>query len=81
MRTYLILKEKVAHFNADQEIQALITEINGKKLELPGFDIKFSPESLKALKGYQVDRAGIGAEGLQYEKLDQLTCEILFGVR
>lgn len=81
MRTYLILKEKVAQFNADQEIQALIAEINGKKLELPGFDIKFSQESLRALKSYQVDRAGIGAEGIQYEKLDQLTCEILFGVR
>lgn len=81
MRTYLILKEKVAQFNADQEIQALIAEINGKKLELPGFDIKFSQESLKALKSYQVDRAAIGAEGIPYEKLDQLTCEILFGVR
>lgn len=81
MRTYLILKEKAAQFNADQEIQALIAEINGKKLELPGFEFKFSPESLKALKSYQVDRQAIGSEGIQYEKLDQLTCEILFGVR
>ncbi|MGF9711894.1 xylose isomerase [Paenibacillus naphthalenovorans] len=81
MRTYLILKEKVAQFNADQEIQALIAEMNGKKLELPDFDFKFSPESLKALQSYQVDRTAIGAEGIPYERLDQLTCEILFGVR
>lgn len=81
MRTYLIFKEKVAQFNADQEIQALIAEMNGKKLELPDFDFKFSPESLKALQSYQVDRTAIGAEGIPYERLDQLTCEILFGVR
>lgn len=81
MKTYLILKEKVRQFNADQEIQALLQEINGKKLDLPGFDIKFSAESLKALKGYEVDRAAIGAEGVNYEKLDQLTMELLLGVR
>lgn len=81
MRTYLILKEKVKRFNADPDIQALLAEINGRKLDLPGFDFKYSPESLRALRGMTVDRETIGAEGLNYEKLDQLTMEIIMGVR
>ncbi|RAV12640.1 xylose isomerase [Paenibacillus contaminans] len=81
MRTYLILKEKVKRFNADPDIQALLAEINGRKLDLPGFDFKYSPESLQALRGMAVDRETIGAEGLNYEKLDQLTMEIIMGVR
>jgi len=81
MRTYLILKEKVKRFNADPDIQALLAEINGRKLDLPGFDFKYSPESLQALRGMTVDRETIGAEGLNYEKLDQLTMEIIMGVR
>lgn len=58
-----------------------MNEINSKKkLELSGFDFKFSEESLKALRGYQINRAAVGAEGIGYEKLDQLTMEIIMGV-
>lgn len=81
MRTYLILKEKVKQFNEDKEIQALLQEIHGKTLDLPGFDFKYSEQSIQALKGMQVDRHAIAAEGLKYEKLDQLTMEIILGVR
>ena len=35
MRTYLILKEKAARWNADAEIQALVREINGPSVEGP----------------------------------------------
>ncbi len=81
MRTYLILKEKVKQFNEDKEIQALLKSIHGKILDLPGFDIQFSDESVRSLKAMKVDRHAIAAEGLQYEKLDQLTMEIIMGIR
>src|ERR671923_563409 len=35
MRTYLILKEKAARWNADQEIQALVKEIHGASVKSP----------------------------------------------
>ena len=34
-----------------------------------------------ALKGHSFDRKALGARGLGYEKLDQLTIEVLLGVR
>lgn len=81
MRTYLILKEKVKQFNEDKDIQALLQEINGRKLDLPNFDFSYSEASIKALKGMTVDRHQIASEGLNYEKLDQMTMEIILGVK
>lgn len=81
MRTYLILREKVKRFNEDKEIQGLLQDIHGKKLDLPGFDFKYSEQSIKALKDMKVDRHAIASEGLKYEKLDQLTMELILGVR
>lgn len=81
MRTYLILKEKVRQFNNDAEIQSLLQEIRGKQHGIPGFDAQFSAESLAALRAHRFDRHAIAEEGLQYEKLDQLTMEIIMGVR
>jgi xylose isomerase len=81
MRTYLILKEKAAQFNADPEIQALLAEINaddGSMAELAG---AYSTGKAAALKAYPFDRAALGARGLPYERLDQLTIELLLGVR
>ena len=34
-----------------------------------------------ALKGHTFDRKALGGRGLGYEKLDQLTMEVLLGVR
>ena len=52
MRTYLILSERARQWNADPDIQALVTGL-GKQ----------------------------GKRGLGYERLDQLTMEVLLGVR
>jgi len=52
MRTYLILKDKAAQWNADPDIQAMVAGL-GKQ----------------------------GRRGLGYERLDQLTMELLLGVR
>ncbi|MGE5123450.1 MAG: xylose isomerase [Acidobacteriaceae bacterium] len=81
MRTYLILKEKAAQFNTDSEVQALLAEINaGDETMLP-FLGKYDPDKATALKSQVFDRSAIAARGLNYERLDQLTIDILLGVR
>ncbi|WKZ37398.1 MAG: xylose isomerase [Anaerolineales bacterium] len=81
MRTYLILKEKAARFNADKEIQSLLAEINADDGSMSGYFGKYNTGKAKALKAHVFDRPAIGAHGLQYERLDQLTVELLFGIR
>ncbi len=81
MRTYLILKEKAAQWNADPEIQALITEINARDPALAQPVDQYSPQKAAALKAQSFDRERLGKRGLKYERLDQLTVEVLLGVR
>ena len=81
MRTYLILKEKAAYFNADQEIQALLVEINANDAELPAYFGSYSAEKAAALKSLTLDRQAIANRGLRYERLDQLTIDLLLGIR
>jgi xylose isomerase len=81
MRTYLILKEKAAQWNADKEIQSLLAEINADDGSLSQFFGAYSADKANALKAQSFDRAAIAGRGLQYEKLDQLTVEVLLGVR
>jgi xylose isomerase len=81
MRTYLILKEKAAQWNADKEVKALLAEINAGDGSMDKYFGKYSSEKAKALKGQAFDRSAISGRGLKYERLDQLTVEILLGVR
>ena len=81
MRTYLILKEKAAQFNLDKEIQALLAEINADDGTMNPYFGKYTSKKAKALKTQIFDRKSIGRRGLKYERLDQLTSEILLGVR
>jgi xylose isomerase len=81
MRTYLILKEKAAKFNADKEIQALLAEINADDGAMVPYIGKYSPEKAAALKAQSFDRVALGKRGLQYERLDQLTIDLLTGTR
>jgi xylose isomerase len=81
MRTYLILKEKAAQWNADPEIQALLAEINADIDDTQVFNGDYSTENARILKSTRFDRAALGRRGLSYERLDQLTIEILLGVR
>ncbi len=80
MRTYLILKEKARQFNQDSDIQALIKEINADS-GAPAWSGGYSAEKATLLKEHSFDRAALGARGLPYERLDQLTVELLLGVR
>lgn len=81
MRTYLILKEKAAQWNADQEIQALLAEIHADDGSMNQYFGKYAAEKADGLKLQNFDRVALGQRGLRYERLDQLTIEILLGVR
>ncbi|MBI9045904.1 MAG: xylose isomerase [Anaerolineaceae bacterium] len=81
MRTYLILKEKAEQFNADKDIQAILTEINSEDPDMNQYFGKYTSEKAKALKAQSFDRPTISERGLNYELLDQLTVELLLGVR
>jgi len=81
MRTYLILKEKAAQWNADKEIQSIVAEINADDGSMNQYFGKYSAEKADALKAQAFDRNAIAGRGLKYERLDQLTVEVLLGVR
>ncbi len=81
MRTYLILKEKAKQWNEDKEIQALVSEINADDEAVNLFFGKYSAEKAAALKLQPFDRGAIASRGLKYERLDQLTIDLLLGCR
>jgi xylose isomerase len=82
MRTYNILKEKARRFNADPEIQALLAEINSGNSEHAAlFSGGYSKESANKLRAIDFDVETLAVRGFQYERLDQLTVELLLGVR
>ena len=81
MRTYLMLKDKAAQFNADPEIQAILAEINAEDPELAAVLGKYSPEKAQAIRAIEFDRKTIASRGLRYERLDQLTIDLLLGMR
>ena len=74
MRTYLILKRKAEQWNSDPEIKALLAESQ----EMNTQERRLSSDELLAQK---FDRTELASKGLQYERLDQLTTDILLGVR
>jgi xylose isomerase len=80
MRTYLILKDKAARWNADTEIQQIVGELRGRGGGA-GEPVRFSADAAEAIKGQTLDLEAIRAQGYGYERLDQLTMEILLGVR
>ena len=81
MRTYLILKDKAELWNKDEEIQALLSEINADMDNASSLLGSYSTEKMQTLKAASFDRKALGARGLRYELLDQLTVELLLGVR
>jgi xylose isomerase len=81
MRTYLILKQKAEHWNQDKEIKALLAEINSDRENISPLLGDYSAERAASLKARNFDREALGARGLPYERLDQLTVELLLGVR
>jgi xylose isomerase len=81
MRTYMILKEKAAQWNTDREIQQLRAEINVGDANYEKLTKKFSPGNAKRLLEAPLDRVELAQARLPYERLDQLTMEVIMGVR
>jgi xylose isomerase len=84
MRSYLILKEKAARFAADPEIQAILGE-QRRLSEAPvngfGARVKYSDAVAASLKAHAFDLPAMRAQAFAFERLDQLTTEVLLGVR
>ena len=81
MRTYMILKEKVARWNADKEIQGLLRLINTEDVSLSKLTRKFSAGNAKKLLDAPLDRIELAKARLPYEQLDQLSNEVIMGIR
>jgi xylose isomerase len=80
MRTYLILKEKARRWNADEEIRQLVAGLAPTAAPARAFS-RYSRSHAEALLEQAFDRRTIAGRRLAYERLDQLTMEVLLGVR
>lgn len=78
MRTYLILKEKAARWNANKEIQAILKELSKETGGVPKIG-KYSKNGASALLAHDFNKDEILKKRLPYERLDQLTIDILSG--
>src|SRR4051812_45538365 len=81
MRTYSILKAKAARWNADAEIQDLLKLINVQDVNLSKLTKRYSSGNAKKLLAAPLDRVELAKARLPYERLDQLTMEVITGVR
>lgn len=81
MRTYMILKEKARRWNTDSEIQQIIKQINTTDAANSTLVAKYSKANAAKLLEAPLDREKLAAVPLPYEKLDQLTMEVIMGVR
>src|SRR3984885_15416598 len=79
MRTYLILKEKAQQWNADREIRQILKEIESETKDTPAAN-KHSRRGAAVLLEYTFDKSKISRKRLPYERLDQITVDILLGV-
>ena len=81
MRSYNILREKVARFREDEEIQGILSTIASQNPEFEKHLGKYSRQKSQALKRVNFDIDSMGKVGMEYERLDQLLAELLLGVR
>lgn len=81
MRTYMILADKAKRWNADKEIQSLLKIINAGDSATSSLTKKFSTANAKKLLDAPLDRVKLADARLPYERLDQLTMEVLMGTR
>lgn len=78
MKTYLVFKDKAERWNNHHEIQSILAEIETTNA---GNQVgKFSAEVSVNLLNSSFDRKEMASKGLKYERLDQLTMDILLGV-
>ena len=82
MRTYLILKEKARRFAEDPEIQEILAELRERGSLVPAADLRnYTPETARNILDAPLDRHRLAQRKLRHERLDQLTVDLLLGVR
>jgi len=81
MRNYLIFKERARQFNEDEEIQALLAEIRSSSGDHPADLGTYTRARAESIKALSFDRAELAGKKLPYERLDQLTIDLLLGLR
>jgi xylose isomerase len=83
MRSYLILRDKVARFHSDSEIQGVINALQQQDGEYtgPAANTGYSLAAADAVKSQPFDVDALANRGRRYEELDQLVMELLLGVR
>lgn len=81
MRTYQILAEKAKKWNEDKEIQQIVRDINVQDVHLQKITKAYSTGNAKKLLEAPLDREELANARLPYERLDQITMEIIMGVR
>ncbi len=79
MRTYNILKQKAAAFDADPEVQDILS--GQTDLELDELCRDWSAAKMETIRAMDFGPDQIAARGLRYERLDQIMTEHLLGVR
>ena len=80
MRTYLMLKEKAKEWSADEEIQTILNDISSDVNGAPKTGRYCRADGSKLLS-YSFDKDAILRKRLPYERLDQLTIDLLLGTR
>jgi xylose isomerase len=68
-------------FNESNEIQSLLAEIRSTNDDSANRNGPYTRARAESIKTMPVDRAELAAKKLPYERIDQLTVDILFGVR
>ncbi|MGH9743233.1 MAG: xylose isomerase, partial [Candidatus Acidiferrum sp.] len=80
MKTYLILKEKARLWKQHKEIQQILRELETPSADVPEMKSYSKAHAAKLLR-HSFDRAPLAKKRLPYERLDQLTVDLLLGVR
>ncbi len=80
MRSYLVLKAKAERWNADRDIQAILAELAAAPPSLPATGA-YSATGAAALLRHRFDKDAMLKRRLPYERLDQLTFDLLAGIR
>ena len=78
MRSYLLLKHKAALWNANKEIQQILRDINASTNGVPKVG-KYSKDGATKLLKHEFNKDAILTKRLPYERLDQLTIDVLIG--
>jgi xylose isomerase len=81
MRTYLALAERARHFDALPEVQEALAAAGAPELARASTDGFGAAAEAAALKEESMHLDGLGERGYANERLDQLTVDVLMGVR